>query len=146
MIGLVREHLIEKGYMKYEATNVRLRFSASSYTLGYVAPILADVTQNCFILLPKNLLRITKGIVAEVGFYASDEVRIDDEMVQEENKDESFTQEKFILIWFAKALALLRFYSDGGRIGLNVNRPVKTMNKVKSMNEYCFVQNFKVLP
>lgn len=79
-------------------------------------------------------------MVAKIGFYTSDKVWMDDIMVQGDGEDKSLPQKNFVFVWFAKALELLGFKGNGGRIGSNVYRPGETMNEAESMIEYCFVQ------
>lgn len=66
-------------------------------------------------------------------------------MVQEDDKDRSFPKEKFISIWFVKALAFLSFNLDLVNSGTSAKRTMVKLKGAESVNEYCFIQYYDVL-
>lgn len=113
---------------------------------GHFVTALADVTKNYAVFLTKASLRILKRIFGNARSYSSKIFWMTDIIVQGDDKDGSFAEEKLISIWFAEALAFSRFHLDAVRNGPSAKKTRKKLKQAESKKDYCFIQYYHVLP
>lgn len=116
----------------------------SAYVSGNIVRTLANITWSGAVFVPESSVRLSQRLVAKVGFFAVENIRIEDVMVEAEPEDLDYPHNDKMPIRFAKAKVFLRFESDDSKVRMNRGDIASEDYVTETDSEFCFVQYYDV--
>lgn len=145
-LHMMYDKLGDNGYANSDARHCTIHVVASAYVSAIYPPTLADYHVGTSVYIPRQSQRQMQRIVAKDAFYGKCD-RHDSVMVESDERHEGFPTDKYLSVWFGKALTFVRLppVTRNG-MGKETDRDrYSALDTETTCREFCFLQFYEVL-